>query len=72
MSLHKSLNTDYSCMSLDCYFNGNPYVEINIDVFNLCIDNNYNGDHASIDLTLEQVKELHSYLTDVLNQTNEL
>lgn len=72
MNNHISLNTDNTCMSLDCYFNGNPRMEVSIDTENFCTNNNYNGDHASIDLTLEQVKELHNYLTDVLKQAGEL
>lgn len=47
-------------------------MEVNIDADNFCTDNGYNGDHASMDLTLEQVKELHKYLTSVLEQVGEL
>lgn len=70
---HKSLNTGDTCMALNCHFGGNPYMEISIDdEGNLCSYNNFMGDHAIIDLTLEQVKELHGYLTDVLKQAGEL
>lgn len=72
MNNHISLNTDNTCMALDYYFNGNPHMEVSIDVNNFRTNNIYNGDHASIDLTLEQVKELHCYLTDVLKQVGEL
>lgn len=72
MNNHISLNTDNTCMALDYYFNDNPHMEVSIDVNNFCIDNNYDGDHASIDLTLAQVKELHNYLTEVLIQAGEL
>ena len=33
---------------------------------NLCTDNAYNGDHAIIDLSIGEVKELHAYLTAIL------
>ena len=33
---------------------------------NLCMDNAYNGDHATIDLSIEDAKELHAYLTEIL------
>ena len=62
------ITTRSSCLIVHHYhYGGKPYTEINIDVDNFCADNNYNGDHAGIDLTLTQVKELHDYLTCVLN-----
>ena len=33
---------------------------------NLCMDNNYNGDFASVRLDAEQVRELHAHLTRIL------
>ena len=54
----------FSCLNV--YHHGGPYIEISIDADNFCADNNYNGDHASIELTLTQVKELHDYLTCML------
>ena len=60
-----------SCMRVHNYHCGsNPGLEILIDVDNFCIDNNYNGDHAYIELTLAQVRELRDYLTCVLNANN--
>ena len=56
-----------SCMSVHNYPCGNPCLDISIDVDNFCANNNYNGDHAGIDLTLAQVRELRDYLTCVLN-----
>ena len=35
---------------------------------NQCVDNNYNGDYACMTLTLDNVRELHSHLTNILNQ----
>lgn len=73
MIKHLSINKDETCMVFDCHFVGNPFMEVRIDdEGNLCTDNGYNGDHASIDLTLEQVKELHKYLTGILEQAGEL
>lgn len=73
MTNHISLNTDNTCMTLDCYFSGKPFMEVSVEnPENRTTDNNYNGDYALIDLTLEQVKELHNYLTDVLKQAGEL
>ena len=56
-----------SCMSVHNYPRGNPRLVISIDVDDFCANNNYNGDHAYIDLTLAQVRELRDYLTRVLN-----
>ena len=64
------LTAGISCMSVDYYHCGIPYLEISIDADDLCSYNNYNGDHAYIDLTLAQAKELHDYLTRVLNANN--
>ena len=60
------LATGISCLNVH-HYGGKPCIEISIDADNFCTDNNYNGDHASIDLTLTQVKELHDYLTCVLS-----
>lgn len=35
---------------------------------NQCVDNNYNGDYACMTLTLDNVRELHTHLTNILNQ----
>ena len=35
---------------------------------NLCMDNAYNGDHAMIELSIDDVKELHAYLTHILQE----
>ena len=59
-----------SCMSVHYYHCGKPCLEISIDADNFCANNNYNGDHAGIDLTLAQVRELRDYLTRVLNANN--
>lgn len=65
------LNTDHTCMTFTCHFSGKPFAEVSIeDPENRCTDNNYNGDYALIDLTIEQVKELHDYLTDILKQVS--
>lgn len=39
---------------------------------NLCTDNAYNGDHAGMDFTLDNVKELHAYLTQILQSKGAL
>ena len=61
------ITSGISCMSVHKYPCGHPGLEISIDADNLCANNNYNGDHAGIDLTLAQVRELRDYLTCVLN-----
>lgn len=72
MDTHLSLNTNYTSMTLDCHFGGRPFIEVWIDdADNLCSDNAYNGDHAGIDLSIEQARELHSYLTEMLRQAGE-
>ena len=65
MALH--ITSGISCMSVDSYPSGHPCIDISIDVDDLCAYNNYNGNHAGIDLTLAQVRELRDYLTCVLN-----
>ena len=58
------ITSGISCISVQGYLG---CLEISIDVDDLCAYNNYNGDHAHIDLSIAQVKELHDYLTCVLN-----
>ena len=62
-----NITAGFSCLSVQTYPRGNPYLVISIDADDFCANNNYNGDHAYIDLTLAQVRELHDYLTCVLN-----
>ena len=57
-----------TCLTVQHFSSGYPCVVIAIDTDNLCVDNNYNGDHAYIDMTIEQVKELHDYLAVILEQ----
>ena len=58
------ITSGISCMSVQGYLG---CLDISIDVDDLCAYNNYNGNHAGIDLTLSQVRELRDYLTCVLN-----
>lgn len=37
------------------------------DPNNRCVDNNYNGDYATIDLTIADVRKLHAHLTQILD-----
>ena len=61
------ITAGFSCLSVQTYPRGNPRLVISIDVDNFCANNNYDGDHAFIDLTLAQGRELRDYLTCVLN-----
>ena len=67
MSTERITNGEVT-MEIESYPNSN-IVTISIDdPTNLCMDNDYNGDHAGIELNLDDVRKLHAHLTKLLNE----
>lgn len=69
MKKHLSLNKGSTCLALDCHFSDKLYTEVDISVSDEFGDD-IDDHHGYIDLTLEQVKELHNFLTEVLKQVD--
>lgn len=61
-----TIHAGFADLSLE-YQSGWHRVNLSLDVENFCMDNAYNGDHADIDLSLEQVIRLRDTLTDIIN-----
>ena len=60
--------TSYNGASLEVeYYDNSHSITIYVsDPNNLCMDNNYNGDFAGINFNADQVRELHTHLTQIL------
>ena len=62
------LTDDEVTMEIESYPNSNIVTIYIDDPTNLCMDNDYNGDHAAIELNLDNVRKLHAHLTKILNE----
>lgn len=66
MKTERITNSDGSALEVE-YYDNSYSITINVDdPTNLRMDNNYNGDFASVRLDAEQVRELHAHLTRIL------
>lgn len=53
-------------MGIESYETSNEVTVYIDDPESLCMDNGYNGNYASIELSIDNVKELHAHLTKLL------
>lgn len=66
MTTERIINWRGATLEVEHYYNSR-IITINVDdPTNLRMDNNYNGDSASVDFNAEQVRELHACLTQIL------